>query len=249
MIMNTLYKIPVLRFFLRLLKYINKSAPLDEFSGYEEYWKKREFVGSINQVLDRYVIISKEIRSEESVLDFGCGDGAFLAYIQKNRSEVRCAGVDISYEAVNKAKNKGVDAYNLSHNEKLESVVPKDWDVITLMEVLEHYADAEDIMRQVIEMRPNRVFVTIPNVGCLKHRLRLAVGGRFPITSIHFHMKEHIRFWTYKDFVEWTGMNGLRVVNIWGQFDKGDNIVRFFVKRFPALFATRVVYELAVKNK
>lgn len=116
-----------------------------------------------------------------------------------------------------------------------------------MMEVIEHIVDAEDLMHQVMEMNPSRIFITIPNVGCIKHRLRLMFGGRFPITSIFYHMKEHVRFWTVKDFKQWSKAMGLHIISIHGQFDQGDKLVKFVVKKWPTLFADRVVYELTKK--
>lgn len=116
------------------------------------------------------------------------------------------------------------------------------------MEVIEHVADAEDLMRQVLELKPSRIFVTIPNVGCLKHRLRLMFGGRFPITATHYHMKEHIRFWTAKDFNQWAETLDIGVKSIHGQFDHGDKIVEWFVRKHPSMFADRVIYELRTRS-
>ena len=99
-------------------------------------------------------------------------------------------------------------------------------------------------MRQVLELNPDRIFVTIPNVGCLKHRLRLMFGGRFPITTIVYHMKEHLRFWTVRDFEQWVECFGLEVCSIHGQYSYGDRLVRYAVKKYPSYFAPQVVYEL-----
>lgn len=68
-------------------------------------------------------------------------------------------------------------------------------------------------------------------------------GGRFPITTIIYHMKEHLRFWTPKDFDEWAKTVGLKVDATHGQFVRGDAIVKFFIKKFPKLFASQIIYE------
>lgn len=155
-------------------------------------------------------------------------------------------GVDIAPTAIEQVNNRGLEGKVICPYKRLKNQIESKWTVITLMEVIEHHVDAEDLMRQVIELAPERIFVTIPNIGCLKHRLRLMIGGRFPVTSIVFHMKEHVRFWTVKDFKQWSDMLGLNINAIQGQFDSGDRFVRWFVKKWPSIFADQVVYELSL---
>jgi hypothetical protein len=104
-------------------------------------------------------------------------------------------------------------------------------------------------MRQVLALQPKRVFVTIPNVGFLVHRLRLMFAGRFPITSIFYHMKEHLRFWTVKDFHQWARHLDMVVCSYHGQVDRPDKVVNWLSRGAPSLFADRVVYELEPRPK
>lgn len=239
-------RVPGLRILVRLIIEIYKPAPLDEFANYTEYWCMRDEYGRTNQILNRFVVIEKLIKNGDKVLDIGCGDGSFMAYLKNRKEDIDALGIDISPEAVKLAKAKGLKAELISQNDNLKDKIPTGWDVITLMEIIEHHVDAEVLIRQVIDLEPKKIFITIPNVGCLKHRLRLMLGGRFPVTSIHFHMKEHVRFWTPKDFREWCQILGLNVVNIYGQVDRGDTLVKLFTKKLPALFADRVIYELTM---
>ena len=55
-----------------------------------------------------------------------------------------------------------------------------------------------------------------------------------------WHVKEHIRHWTARDFEEWVSNFGLRVVEIQGQW--GFRPLPY--RRFPKLFAPQVVYVL-----
>ena len=94
-------------------------------------------------------------------------------------------------------------------------------------------------MRQVCSLRPGRIFVTIPNVGFLLHRLRLCFGGRFPVTTIVYHMKEHLRFWTATDFRWWAHQLDFEIraaVPYVG--------VRGLRRLWPALFAAGYVWVL-----
>jgi hypothetical protein len=59
-------------------------------------------------------------------------------------------------------------------------------------------------------------------------------------------MKEHVRFWTVKDFYEWAGSVGTIVVSHYGQVDRGRFVARWAARSMPGWFADRMVYELSV---
>lgn len=246
--MSPLSKIPGVRILARTLEYINRPAPLQEFADYDAYWQTRSADGLVSRELDRFKVIAGLIKAGESVLDIGCGDCSFQQYLSRTKPGCRSLGLDTSAEAVHLAQTQGCNALVIDLQARLRDQVTGTWDVITLMEVIEHIADAEDLMRQVLELKPKRIFVTIPNVGCLKHRLRLMFGSRFPITAIYYHMKEHIRFWTAKDFIQWAESLGLHVEGIHGQFDRGDRVVERAVRKYPSMFADRVIYEIRPRS-
>ena len=245
--MSFMSKIPGVRIVIRIYEYIHRPAPLQEYGDYDEYWHVRSSGHSANRELDRFKIIANLIEDGSSVLDVGCGDGAFQKYLSQINPNSTSLGVDSSLKAISLAKDQGCSAQLIDPDFRLKDQVPGAWDVVTQMETLEHVADAEDLMQQVLELQPKRIFITIPNVGCLKHRLRLMFGGRFPITTIIFHMKEHLRFWTPKDFRQWVETFGLQVKSSYGQFEHGDWVVEWAVRKYPEIFASQIIYELQVK--
>lgn len=254
--MNVFKKIPILRiiirwytYIVRWYEYIVRLAPLNEFKNYDEYWQSRDFDGHGTRVLDRYRVIANLLEEGTSILDIGCGDCAFQQYLLNNKPSFKILGIDTSSNAVLLAQKKGFNAQAIDPHIKLRDQVSGDWNVVTLMEVIEHVPEAEELMRQVLEFKPSKIFVTIPNIGCLKHRLRLMFGGRFPITTIIYHMKEHLRFWTVKDFEQWTNTFDLEIYSIHGQFAHGDRIAEWFTRKFPALFAAQIIYELRLKSE
>lgn len=245
---NLLAKFPVLRIFLRWYEYIVRPAPLDEFKDYDAYWESREKQGLVIRELDRFRTIARLIDDGSKVLDIGSGDCAFQHYIHKIKPDCLTLGLDTSPKAVSFANENGFNAQVLNLDIPLKQQLNSSWDVVTVMEVIEHIPDAEVLMREIIDLKPNKIFITIPNVGCLKHRTRLMLGGRFPITSIYYHMKEHVRFWTVKDFEQWAETFDLEITGIHGQFYYGDRFKEFLTRKYPALFAEGVIYELSMKS-
>ena len=234
--------------YARILRLVQQKldgpAPLNPYPDYDEYWEKRKADGKSPGLLYRYRKIAEMLPHGARVLDIGCGDGTFGAHITQARPDCRYFGVDISKTSVEQARERGISCQTIDSSRPLREQLDLDADCITMMEVLEHVHDAEDLMSQALAFRPQFIYVTIPNVGCLMHRIRLAVFGRFPVTTIIYHMKEHIRFWTFKDFTQWSATFGLKVIGFHGQTGVGFAAADVLAKRFPKLFALQVIYVL-----
>lgn len=243
--MTFLKRTPVLRTLYRYWSELTRPAPLSEFQDYDDYWHSRVRDGKRSPVLDRYRIVAGLVPDHASVLDIGCGEGAFLRYLGAAKPSCRIAGADISSVAIDALAKDGIDGRLIDPDKPLATQIEGAWDAIVLMEVIEHVVDAEALMRDVASLSPRRVFVTIPNVGFLLHRFRLMFFGRFPVTSIFYHMKEHVRFWTLKDFQQWASHVGMHVHSYHGQVDRPDMLVRLLARAAPGLFADRMVYELS----
>ena len=113
----------------------------------------------------------------------------------------------------------------------------KQYDYITALCVLEHVHDPEIMMRKFKGHFKKSLFVAVPNIGFLPYRIRLLLG-KFPVTSIFYHIREHIRFWTVHDFKYWSKKLGFEVVKCISASD-------YMISRlFPSLFATNVIYVL-----
>lgn len=241
---SPLSKIPVLRALSRYYRELAGPAPLAEFNDYNDYWLRREEGNTRPPVMHRYRVIASRIPDGATVLDIGCGDGAFLKYLKSVKPNCKLMGADLSEAGIRYLQEAGIEGHVIRPGTSLPQQISRTFDYVVMMEVIEHVHDAEGFVRDALGFSPTRVFITIPNVGFLLHRLRLALFGRFPVTTIVCHMKEHIRFWTVKDFVQWAGLLGLRVIRYDGQLTRPDIWVRWMVLLMPALFAAQMIYEL-----
>lgn len=232
------------RMFGRIFRILNGPAPLNEYPDYDEYWRKRSVAGRVARTLHRHRLIADLLPHSASVLDIGCGDGVFGSHILQVRPDCKYRGLDISASSVQMARAAGLDADVLTSDRTLLEQVGPRIDVVTIMEVLEHVHDAEELFRSILSLNPGTVVVTIPNVGFWMHRIRLALFGRFPVTTIIFHMKEHIRFWTYKDFVQWVSLFDVEIVGFYGQKGVGSKLGDYLAVWFPKICAAQVVYVL-----
>lgn len=207
--------------------------PLNDFDGYDGYWEER----GDEDYCTRWGIALEKIPDGATLLDVGCGTGAFLRYLTANRPHIDARGTDVSAKAVKIAVSTGLDAFV---SDLTEDTLDRDYDYITCFETIEHIHEAERVLQTMRDATKKQLIMSLPNIGFVEHRIRLAAFGRFPNTSLKFHAKEHIRHWTVRDFTEWVGTFGLRVVQV-----EGSGGSKFYPwRKRPDLFCPQVVYTL-----
>jgi len=172
--------------------------------------------------------------------------GEVIEYLYNNNSPKKVVGIDISSEAIKQLAKKGFDGKVIDIQSKKFKIFLKQnikFDYIIITEVLEHIQHPEAVILTIKEILPNAIiFISVPNAGFIIHRLRL-LFGRFPIVSINCHIKEHIRFWTYKDFKFWVNYLGYKIKS----YDGNSNfkLLGLYIGRlFPSLFAQQIVYQI-----
>ena len=143
--MSLLSKIPGMRIVARLFEYINRPAPLEEFENYDAYWADRAVDEGTTRSLDRFKVVSELLDLDDSVLDIGCGDASFQQYLARVKPGCKSMGLDASAEAVRVAQEHGCTAQVIDNDLRLVDQVEGRWQVVTLMEVLEHIPDAENL--------------------------------------------------------------------------------------------------------
>ena len=221
----------------RRLKAWNAPLPLNDFEGYDGYWSDRNPEATDEQIHPRWKIAVAHIPDGATVLDVGCGVGTFMQYLKSRRPNVTVRGTDVSRRAVELCREKGLDAFQA---DLTTEPLDRQYDYITGFEIIEHVHEAEKLLVTMRDATRKQLILSLPNTGYIEHRMRLALFGRFPNTQILLHAKEHIRFWTAKDFRDWVGHFGLRVVQIEGQW----GLPFLPWRRRPKMFAPQVVYTL-----
>lgn len=162
---------------------------------YDQYWRERPNF----DMQPRFPIIERFIGADSTVLDIGCGDGAMLAYLKKQKN-IEALGIDISQVAINRAVSRGVNA----RVEMLSDLAGKgnlQFDHVVMSEVIEHVPNSEQFVQWAWSLTNKSFIITFPNIAYLPHRLRLMLG-RFPVQWVK-HPGEHLRFWSIPDFKFW----------------------------------------------
>lgn len=89
-----------------------------------------------------------QLNGYRTVLDVGCGDGAFLRLLKEAGHDAH--GIDISPTAVHRAREKGLNASVGSFDELPSRSLPL-FDAVTAFQVLEHVSDPLRLLSNVAE--------------------------------------------------------------------------------------------------
>jgi methionine biosynthesis protein MetW len=164
-------------------------------------------------------VIAALVPEGARVLDLGCGDGALLDLLQRERS---CSGygVEIADGNVLKCIRRGVDVIQLNLDEGLAMFDDASFDVVLQIDTLQHLRNAEVMLRETA--RVGRIgIVAFPNFAHWPNRISIA-RGRMPVTRrlpYQWYDTPNIRVGTFKDFEVLAQKNQLRVLDAFGLQD------------------------------
>ena len=125
--------------------------------------------------------IAELIEPNSKVLDLGCGDGAFLAYLEKQKS-IRPLGVEINADLVGECVRRGIPVIHGDLNSKLDYLADQSFDCVLLTSVFQELKHPEDILREVTRIG-KRGLVGFINFGHILNRMQLFFSGRMPISK------------------------------------------------------------------
>ncbi len=174
------------------------------------------------------------------VLDLGCGDGAMLELLARERG-CRGYGVELSDANVLACVQRGVEVIQLNLEEGLSMFGDQSFDVVLQIDTLQHLHNAETMLRETVRVGRMGI-VAFPNFAHWPNRLSV-LRGRMPVNArlpYEWYNTPNIRVGTYADFGVLAARNGLRVLDRFGLDDEGH-----MVRSLPNLRASTAVYRVA----
>ena len=181
-------------------------------------------------------LIAELVPKGSRVLDLGCGNGEFLAYLRDQR---QCSGYGIEIDDANvlACTQRGVNVIQLNLEEGLALFEDQSFDVVLQIETLQHLRNTEKMLRETA--RVGRIgIVSFPNFAHWPNRLQVA-AGRMPVTRAlpyQWYDTPNIRVGTFADFKVLARKDGLRILDAFGN-QKGAA-----VRRWPNLRASVAVF-------
>ena len=182
--------------------------------------------------------IARLVPQGSRVLDLGCGNGALLDYLIRERG---CSGygVEIDDANVQACVARGVNVIQFNLEDGLALFGDSSFDVVLQIDTLQHLRNAEVML--VETARVGRIgIVAFPNFGHWPNRLAV-LRGRMPVTKVlpyQWYDTPNIRVGTLRDFAALAGQNRLRILDSFGLQDGRE--IRFW----PNARASRAVFKL-----
>ena len=182
-------------------------------------------------------LIAELVPPGSRVLDLGCGNGALLDLLQRERG---CTGygIEIADENVLASMRRGVNVIQLNLEEGLALFDDHSFDVVLQLDTLQHLRNTEKMLQETA--RVGRIgIVSFPNFAHWPNRLHIA-SGRMPVTRAlpyEWYDTPNIRVTTHADFEVLARKNGLDILESFGL--QNGRIVR----RRPNLMASVAVFK------
>lgn len=146
------------------------------------------------------------------VLDLGCGDGAMLDYLQRQK---QCGGygVEIDDAKIPRCVQRGVNVIQQNIEEGLAMFADDAFDTVLCLSALQMMKHVEEVLRDIARVGREAI-VSFPNFAHWPHRLSLLLG-RMPVSEslpYQWYDTPNLRCATITDFEELAREVGLEVI-------------------------------------
>ena len=147
-------------------------------------------------------LIAEMIEPESRVLDIGCGDGALLAYLAREKG-VDARGMELSQSGVNACVRHGLSVIQGDADHDLDAFPAGAFDVAVLSQTLQATRRPRHVVEELVRIG-KRAIVSFPNFGFWRIRLGLLSRGRMPVSELlnnSWYDTPNIHLCTIRDFV------------------------------------------------
>jgi methionine biosynthesis protein MetW len=147
-------------------------------------------------------LIAEMVEPESRVLDIGCGDGALLAYLAREKG-VDARGMELSQSGVNACVRHGLSVIQGDADHDLDAFPAGAFDVAVLSQTLQATRRPRHVVGELVRIG-KRAIVSFPNFGFWRIRLGLLWRGRMPVSGLlnnSWYETPNIHLCTIRDFV------------------------------------------------
>ena len=145
------------------------------------------------------------------VLDLGCGDGALLHYLWRER-EAPGYGVEIDDASVLACVQNDVNVLQMNLESGLAVFGDRSFDVVILSETLQAIHRTEALMREMLRVGREAI-VSFPNFGHWQARAQVLLG-RMPVSEelpYEWYDTPNVHLCTLNDFEDFCRKLGVRI--------------------------------------
>ena len=147
-------------------------------------------------------LIAEMIDPRSRVLDIGCGDGALLAHLAREKS-VDARGIELSQSGVNACVGHGLSVIQGDADSDLDAYPDSAFEYVVLSQTLPATRHPRRVLENLVRIG-KRAIVSFPNFGFWRIRLGLMLHGRMPVSGLlnqEWYDTPNIHLCTIRDFV------------------------------------------------
>ncbi len=164
----------------------------------------------------RLLHIARLVPEGSRVLDLGCGDGALLDFLQREKG---CSGYGVELDDANVLAciGRGINVLQLDLEEGLAMFRDASFDVVLQIDTFQHLRHAEAMLRETVRVGRTGI-VAFTNFAHWPNRLSV-LRGRMPVTRrlpYAWYDTPNIRVGTFRDFQLLADKLGLRTLDAFG---------------------------------
>lgn len=216
------------------LEHYNNDSEFDVYSKWKNHKKRIEIM---LELLDIAFKKSKKQKDNFEIIDIGGNSGVISKLAQEKDYNITVA--DISDQALNKAKRRGLETLRLDFNEDFSSLNRK-YDVIIAGEIIEHILDTKKFLDECNSILKDNGYLILstPNLANFKDRIRF-LFGRMPrqINPLHEYLKLHIRHFTYSSLRAVLTHSKFKILSFKSNyFTLGSDKRPFFIRSLAIVF-------------
>ncbi len=156
--------------------------------------------------------ILRLVRPGSRVLDIGCGEGALLELLTREKG-VDGRGLEISPLGVSACLSRGLAVVQGDADRDLADFPSRAFDYAILSQTLQAVLQPRLVLKELLRIA-DRAIVSLPNFGYWKVRLALLATGRMPMTGSlpePWYSTANIHLCTLRDFTELCAELGVRI--------------------------------------
>jgi 2-polyprenyl-3-methyl-5-hydroxy-6-metoxy-1,4-benzoquinol methylase len=188
--------------------------------------------------------------AQATVLDIGCWSGFNGRYLMRQRC-CDVVGVEPDPEMAALASVDYKMVHCMTIEEALETTLRHEtFDVILLLDVLEHLLDPNSLLRQLRGhvRETGHVLVSVPNVAHWSVR-KMLLTGRWTYGDNGILDRTHLRFFTCATATELLMQSGYRITHRDYSLDRPPLVAlpehhRSILGRWPGLFAAQILFDV-----
>ena len=164
-----------------------------------------------------FKVIAELLPNNTRVLDVGCGDGALMNLLTKEKNiEVR--GLELEKNNVQECIYKGLPVIQGNAETELYQFPDQSFDYVVLSQTLQAFYNPDKVLKELLRIGKS-VIVSIPNFGYWKVRTSLLFFGKMPMTNTlpnSWYNTPNLHMCTIKDLFNYCDEQNIKIQKVVG---------------------------------